>query len=115
MDAETKIRQTYIAEWSENPDAWDYVAFCEGTVDHMKNNLKNYHPIDDTLIRMLADSMTTYIECLKHIREEGLVIYNKNGEMIGRSPCVTVQIATSKLIVKILKELEILPLKPKLR
>ena len=115
MDAETKIRQSYIAEWSENPDAWDYVAFCEETVDHMTNNLKNYHPIDNTLIRILADSMTLYIECLKHIRENGLVIYNKNGDMIGRSPSVTAQIATSKQIVKILKELEILPLRPKPR
>lgn len=114
MDVETKIRHTYIAEWFENPDSWDYAAFCESTVEHMKNNLKNYHPVDNTLIRMLADLMFIYIECLKHIRKEGLVIHNNGGETVGRNPSVNIQISTLKLIVKILKELEILPIRKSL-
>lgn len=66
--------------------------------------------MDDVLIGMLADSMSLYIECSKNTHDD-LLVYQDNGEIIGRSPLIKIQLDMSKQIVNILKELEILPLK----
>ena len=110
IDIKNENTKKSVAEWFKNPESWDYSAFCEDTKCMMKNNLHNYHPMDDVLIGMLADSMSLYIECSKNTHDD-LLVYQDNGEIIGRSPLIKIQVDMSKQIVNILKELEILPLK----
>lgn len=103
------LRNTVISKWFINYSEWDKYKFCDEINDYMFNNVPESSESDRHLIAMLAESVATYIQCVIAIKEEGLVIHDQHGNIIGKSPYVKVMHTQLSLIIKIMRELKLLP------
>jgi hypothetical protein len=106
---DSRLKGTVIDKWLIDYSKWDKDKFFDSISDYMFHNVPKSHETDGHLIAMLTETMATYIQCVIAIKSEGLVIYNQHGNIIGKSPCVKVMHTQLALIVKIMRELKLLP------
>ena len=104
-----KIRGTMIAKWLIDYSEWDKNKFFYEVEDYLFRNVPESNESDKHVIGMLAETMTTYIQCVVLIKNEGLVIQNQHGNIVGKSPCVKVMQTQLALIIKLMRELKLLP------
>jgi len=103
------ITKTPIADWLIEPENWNKKNYVEETINYMMENVSNCNPIDQHLIGMLADTMEILIKCSHNMKLKGLVVYNKSGEIIGKSPYVSIYQKQHSLALLIMKQLNLMP------
>lgn len=94
-----------VAEWMDNPDAWDKTKFVNETAEFMYAVYGIGSEQDRHTLAMLADQIDTYIVCDKHIAAEGHVVEFNEGKTIGANPYVTIRKQTLSLILQLMNEM----------
>jgi P27 family predicted phage terminase small subunit len=98
-----------VAEWMNNPDAWDKEKFINETAEFMFTVYGLGSDQDRHTLTMLADHIETYIECNKFISQQGLVVEFNEGKTLGANPYVTIRKQTISLILQLMNEMGLTP------
>lgn len=98
-----------VAEWMDNPSAWDKKKFVEETAEFLFTAYGIGSEQDRHTLTMLADHIQTYIECCEGIQRDGLVVEYNDGKTQGPSPYITIRNKTISLIVQLMNELGLTP------
>jgi len=106
---DSRFKGTIIDKWLIDYSIWDKGKFYDAISEYMFHNVPESHQTDGHLIAMLTETMATYIECVIVIKSDGLISYNQQGNIIGKSPFVKIMHTQLALILKIMRELKLLP------
>jgi hypothetical protein len=105
---DSRFKGTIIDNWLIDYSKWDKGKFYDAISEYMFHNVPESHQTDGHLIAMLTETMATYIECVIAIKGDGLISYNPQGNIIGKSPFVKIMHTQLALILKIMRELKLL-------
>jgi phage terminase small subunit len=97
------------AEWLESPDAWDRKKFIAETSEFLSEMYGIGTNQDKHSLGMLADQIETYIDCMKGLKETGLVMDFNDGKTVGMSPYVSIKNKAATLIIQLMNELGLTP------
>lgn len=106
---ESLKRYTPVAYWFENPDSWDPKKFIEDTAKYLFDVYGIGSEQDQHTLAMLADHITTYVECVKGIQKTGIITKYNNGKTIGPSPFVSLRDKVTPRIITLMNELGLTP------
>ena len=98
-----------VAEWLDNPDAWDKKRFVQETSDYLFEIYGLSHAQNKHTVSILAEQMDIYIKCTAFINQEGFVVEFNNGETRGTNPYIAIRNKASELIVRLMGELGLTP------
>ena len=98
-----------VAEWMDNPSAWNKKKFVEETAEFLCAVYSNTCHQDRHLLAMLADQMETYIDCNRQIHSENLLVEQNNGKTIGTNPWVSIREKALVRIVALMNEFGLTP------
>lgn len=102
-------RRIPVAEWLDNPSAWDKKQFVLETSDYLFETYGLSHAQNKHTVSMLAEQMDIYIRCTSFIEQEGFVVEFNNGETRGTNPYIAIRNKSSELIVRLMGELGLTP------
>jgi phage terminase small subunit len=102
-------RRIPVAEWLDNPDAWDKQQFVRETSEYLFETYGLSHAQNKHTVSMLAEQMDIYIKCTTFIGQEGFVVEFNNGETRGTNPYIAIRNKASELIVRLMGELGLTP------
>jgi P27 family predicted phage terminase small subunit len=94
-----------VAEWMNNPDAWDKEKFVTSTADFLFDVYGIGCDQDQHILAMLADHIDTYIKCCKAINKSGIVTTFNNGATIGPNPYIPIRNKSVSLILQLMNEM----------
>ena len=97
------------AEWLDNPDAWNKQTFIAETSDYLYEVYGIGSDQDKHTLSMLADQIETYIDCMKGLKETGLIMDFNNNKTVGMSPYVSIKHKAATLIIQLMNELGLTP------
>ena len=98
-----------VAEWMDNPDAWNKVTFVEETAEYLELVYGIGSRQDRHILAMLADYIDMYIDCSKNIAIEGLISITNDGKTVGQSPYVAIRKDSLMRIINLMNELGLTP------
>jgi P27 family predicted phage terminase small subunit len=98
-----------VAEWMDNPSAWNKKKFVDETAEFLCAVFSNTCHQDRHLLAMLADQMETYIDCNRQIHSENLLVEQNDGKTIGTNPWVSIREKTLVRIIALMNELGLTP------
>ena len=98
-----------VAEWLENPAAWDRKKFIEETSEFLFTVYGIGSDQDRHTLAMLADNLDTYIRCATQLAAEDLVSEYNDGATKGPNPLLSIRNNTLKLVVQLMNELGLTP------
>jgi len=98
-----------VAHWLKNPDSWDQEKFIETTSKYLFDLYGIGSEQDQHVLGMLADHMTTYIECVKGIKLTGVISKYNGGKTLGPSPHVSLRDKVTPRIISLMNELGLTP------
>ena len=105
-----KLKQyTPIAYWLENPESWNQSKFIEETSKYLYDLYGIGSAQDQHVLGMLADHMTTYVECVKGIKISGVIAKYNGGKTFGPSPHVSLRDKVTPRIISLMNELGLTP------
>jgi P27 family predicted phage terminase small subunit len=98
-----------VAEWLDNPDAWDKAAFVEETSAFLWDTYGIGSRQDRHVLAMLADQIDTYIECNRRLKGESIVVSVNGGSSLGTHPLITIRDKTIVKIISLMNEMGLTP------
>jgi phage terminase small subunit len=98
-----------VAEWMENPAAWNKVAFIKETSDFLWESYGIGSKQDRHTLAILADQIDLYIKCSLAIEAEGLVSENNGGKTVGANAHLSIRNKATTLIIQLMNELGLTP------
>jgi phage terminase small subunit len=105
-----KLKQyTPVAYWLKNPEQWDQEKFIETTAKYLYELYGIGSEQDQHVLGMLADHMTTYVECVKGIKLSGVIAKYNGGKTFGPSPHVSLRDKVTPRIISLMNELGLTP------
>ena len=97
------------AEWLDNPDAWDRDAFIEQTSNFLWETYGIGCDQDKHVLAALATQIEIYVQCLKGLKEEGIVIVQNSKAAYGVNPYFTIGDKALVRAVSLMGELGLTP------
>lgn len=88
---------------------WDKAKFAESVGEYLVKYIPETHEYDKHLIAILAIETDTYVRCYLALQEEGLVIEDAKGNVIGQSPYARLMLKQLTNIRRLRKELKLFP------
>jgi P27 family predicted phage terminase small subunit len=98
-----------VAEWLDNPDAWDKQTFIVETSAFLWDTYGIGSKMDRHVLAMLADQIDTYIECNRGLEGEDIVVSVNGGSSLGTHPLITIRDKTIVKIITLMNELGLTP------
>jgi P27 family predicted phage terminase small subunit len=98
-----------VAEWLDNPDAWDKRNFVLETSEFLWNTYGIGSLQDRHVLAMLADQIDTYIECNRGLEGEDIVVSVNGGSSLGSHPLISIRDKTIVKIISLMNELGLTP------
>ena len=99
------------AYWLENPKDWNEDRFIKDTAEYLYNVYGIGSEQDSHVLAMLANQITTYIECQKQILSQNnapIITYN-NGKTVGANPYINLRNNTLVRVISLMNELGLTP------
>jgi phage terminase small subunit len=103
-----RLRESGLATWLEQPDAWDKKIFAQEVNQIMVDTYGLEVKFDTHLITMLADQMDTYVKSTKALLSEDLIEYANNGARMA-NPNQKVRDTSLARIMQLLTMLGLVP------
>jgi phage terminase small subunit len=103
-----RLRESGLATWLEQPDAWDKKIFAQEVNQIMIDTYGLEVKFDTHLITMLADQMDTYVKSTKALLTEDLIEYANNGARMA-NPNQKVRDTSLARIMQLLTMLGLVP------
>mgnify|MGYP000166889750 FL=1 len=103
-----RLRESGLATWLEQPDAWDKKIFAQEVNQIMVDTYGLEVKFDTHLITMLADQMDTYVKSTKALLTEDLIEYANNGARMA-NPNQKVRDTSLARIMQLLTMLGLVP------
>lgn len=99
------------AYWLENPKDWDEDRFIKETAEYLYNVYGIGSEQDSHVLGMLANQITTYVECQKQIisQNNAPVISYNNGKTLGANPYINLRNNTLVRVISLMNELGLTP------
>lgn len=105
-----KIKKKFvIAEWLDDPSAWDEKNFINETADFLSETYGMDADQDRHLVSLLAQQISLYIRCQENIRTEPIVMVFNDGKTMGANPYISVARDTLGKIIALMQELGLTP------
>lgn len=103
-----RLRESGLATWLEQPEAWDKKIFAQEVNQIMVDTYGLEVKFDTHLITMLADQMDTYVKSTKALLTEDLIEYANNGARMA-NPNQKVRDTSLARIMQLLTMLGLVP------
>lgn len=103
-----RLRESGLATWLEQPDAWDKKIFAQEVNQIMVDTYGIEVKFDTHMISMLADQMDTYVKSTKALLSEDLIEYANNGARMA-NPNQKVRDTSLARIMQLLTMLGLVP------
>jgi phage terminase small subunit len=103
-----RLRESGLATWLEQPDAWDKKIFAQEVNQIMVDTYGLEVKFDTHIITMLADQMDTYVKSTKALLTEDLIEYANNGARMA-NPNQKVRDTSLARIMQLLTMLGLVP------
>lgn len=97
-------------DWDSDYENWDKAKFAESVGEYLAKYVPESHEFDRHLIAILAIEMDTYVKCYLALQEEGLVIEDAKGNVVGQSPYARIMLKQLGSIRRLRKELKLMPM-----
>jgi phage terminase small subunit len=97
--------------WLDDPNTWSETRFIRETAEYLYNVYGIGSDQDSHVLGMLANQITTYVECQKVImaqRNAPIVEYN-NGKTVGANPYIGLRDRALVRIISLMNELGLTP------
>lgn len=104
------LQKLNVEDWDSNYENWDKVKFAESVGEYLAKYVPESHEFDRHLIAILAIEMDTYVKCYLALQEEGLVIEDSKGNVVGQSPYARMMLKQLGSIRRLRKELKLMPM-----
>lgn len=105
-----ELEKFNIESWDINYANWDKAKFAESVGEYLVKYIPESHEYDKHLIAILAIETETYVRCYLALQEEGLVIEDAKGNLLGPSPYARMMLKQLGSIRKLRKELKLMPM-----
>jgi phage terminase small subunit len=105
-DIKNRIPKAY---WLENPKLWDEDKFIADTSEFL---FKVYGIGADQYqhtLAMLADHITTYVQCRKGLQNSHLIVQYNDGKTMGPNPLLNLRDKVTPRIITLMNELGLTP------
>ena len=103
-----RLRESGLATWLEQPEAWDKKIFAQEVNQIMADTYGLEVKFDTHLITMLADQMDTYVKAANKLLVEDLVEVANNGARMA-NPNQKIRDAALSKIMQLLTMLGLVP------
>jgi phage terminase small subunit len=103
-----RLRESGLATWLEQPEAWDKKIFAQEVNQIMADTYGLEVKFDTHMITMLADQMDTYVKSTKALLSEDLIEYANNGARMA-NPNQKVRDTSLARIMQLLTMLGLVP------
>ena len=93
--------------WLDNPDAWDRDLYIDQTAQEIIDVYGALSDHDQVILSLLADQISSYVECTRLLKEQGHVYVYNAGKTTGPSPAFQMRLKALESMVKLMNELGI--------
>jgi hypothetical protein len=105
-EIKTRIPKAY---WLEDPNTWNEDKFIEETSEFLFKVYGIGAEQYQHTLAMLADHITTYVECRKLIHNSPILTKYNGGKTIGPNPLINLRDKLSARIISLMNELGLTP------
>ena len=98
-----------LAEWMENPQAWNKKKFIEETAQFLFDVYAIGDNMNKHTLAMLADQMDIYITAGMQLVGEDLVLITNGGKTAAPNPLISIRNKATTLIIQLMNELGLTP------